>query len=178
MGITERVESMVVRVSSPSGSVSAQLQGRNDVQVFFAPGYYHRTDQHDLESQLTQVAKLLWAARMREYQYIILDEYREQAVLEAKPVSRQDFEFYERRDALVAEGQAASGRIQLSVRGMRDWKVRISADVLRDMREDEFAGALGVAARELIGDQLDKVRELKVQTYDPDFVRDYKEPMA
>src|SRR5262245_11349524 len=74
MGITERVERMVVRVSSPSGSVSAQIHGRNDVQIFFALGYYQRAEEHDLESQLTQVARLLWAARMREYNAIITDE--------------------------------------------------------------------------------------------------------
>jgi hypothetical protein len=43
------------------------------------------------------------------------------------------------------------------------------------MGENEFAAQVAVAARELIGDQRAKIRELKVTTYDPEFVADFKE---
>jgi hypothetical protein len=173
MGITERVESILVRVEAPSRSVSAEMHGRNHVIVSFAPGFYYRADEHEMQWQLEQLAKLLWAAWMREYQRIISDEHQ-QTIQESRPVSQQDYEFFEKRSNLVAEGRSSDGRIHLAVRGMKDWKVRVAPDAMTTMREDEFASQVAVAARELIGDQRAKIRELKVTTYDPEFIADFK----
>lgn len=174
MGITERVEQMIVRVEAPSRSVSAQMHGRNDVSVSFAPGFYHRAAEHEMEAQLGQVGKLLWAARTREYNRIISDEHQ-QTIEESRPISQRDVEFYSKRDSLVAHGSSSDGLVQLSVRGMRDWKVKVEPDALRRLREDEFAAQVAVAARELIADQQAKIRELKVSIYDPEFLAQFKE---
>ncbi len=174
MGITERVERMEVRVEAPSHSVSAVLRGRNDVIVTFAPGFYQRADAHEMQWQLEQLGKLLWARWMREYQRIVSDEHQ-QTYEETRPLSAIDYEFIDNRANLVAEGSSGDGRIHLAVRGMQEWKVRVAPDAIRTMREDEFAAQVAVAAQELIGDQRAKIRELKVTTYDPEFVADYKE---
>ncbi len=174
MGITERVERMVVRVEAPSHSVSAEMHGRNDIIVTFAPGFYHRADTHEMQTQLEQLGRLLWASWMREYHRILSDEHQ-QTYQESRPVSQTDFEFFEKRANLVAEGRSGDGRIEIAVRGMQEWKVRVARDAMATMREDEFAAQVAVAARGLISDQQDKIRELKVTTYDPEFVADFKE---
>jgi hypothetical protein len=174
MGITERVEQMTVRVQAPSRSVSAQIRGRHDVSVSFAPGFYHRADEHEMETQLAQVGKLLWAARTREYNRIISDEHQ-QTIEDSRPTSQRDFEFYDKRENLVAEGASADDRVRLSVRGMRDWTVAVAPGALRQLPEEEFAAQVAVAARELIADQVAKIRELKVAIYDPEFLAQFKE---
>jgi hypothetical protein len=174
MGITERVERMAVRVEAPSRSVSAELRGRNDIIVSFAPGFYQRAGEHEMQAQLEQVGRLLWASWMREYQRIVSDEHG-QTYEESRPLSHLDYEFIDKRANLVAEGRSGDGRIQISVRGMQDWKVRVAPGALSAMREDEFAAQVAVAAQGLIDDQRTKIRELKVTTYDPDFVADFKE---
>ena len=166
MGITERVERMLVRVQSPSGSVSAELHGNDDVRVWFAPGFYQRADRHEMQTQLEQAARLLWAARVTEYQRILSDEY-EQPMAERSPVGRLDTEFSQRREALVAQGESDDGHIAITVRGMRDWRVELTADALRALREDEFTAGVVFAARKLIADQLAKILQLRVSTYDP-----------
>jgi hypothetical protein len=174
MGITERVQSLVLRVQAPSGSVSAEMRGRNDVVVSFAPGFYYRADEHEMQWQLEQLAKLLWAAWMREYQRILSDEHQ-QTIQESRPVSQQDYEFFEKRSNLTADGRSSDGRIHVAVRGMQEWTVQVAPDAMSTLREDEFLSQVAVAARELIGDQRAKIRELKVTTYDPAFVADFKE---
>lgn len=175
MGITERVANMSVRVSSPNGGIFARLDGRESVQLSFAPGYYERASDHDLESQLTQVARLLWTARMRAYNTIIADEYHESIIIDPTPQSQLDREFYDQRDNLLATGRSSDGRIEVTVRGMRDWKVRITPGTSRELSEDAFASAAATAASQLISDQRDKVRELKIEIFAPEFVADYKE---
>jgi hypothetical protein len=174
MGITERVERMVVRVEAPSRSVSAEMRGRDDIVVRFAPGFYQRAGTHEMQAQLEQLGRLLWAAWMREYQRIVSDEHQ-QTYQETRPVSQLDYEFLEKRANLVAEGRSGDGRIHIAVLGMQQWKVRVAPDAMSTMGEDEFAAQVAVAARELIGDQRAKIRELKVTTYDPEFVADFKE---
>jgi hypothetical protein len=175
MGITERVANMTVRVSSPNGGIFARLDGRESVQLSFAPGYYERAAEHDLESQLTQVARLLWTSRMRAYNAIIADEYQESLIIDPKPQSQLDREFYDQRDNLLAVGRSADGRIEVSVRGMRDWKVRLAPGTAGVLSEEDFARAAATAATQLISDQRDKVRELKIEIFAPEFVADFKE---
>jgi hypothetical protein len=163
---------MVVRVQAPSGSLSAEIRGRNDVSVAFAPGFYYRADEHEMEHQLASVAKLLWAARTREYNRIISDEH-EQTIEDTRPVSERDYEFYEKRDSLLAEGQSTDGRVYLSVRGMREWKVKVASGAMHQLREDEFTAQVASAARELIADQIAKIRELKVSIFDPEFLEEF-----
>lgn len=166
MAITERVERMLVGVQTPSGRVTAQLHGSHDVRVWFAPGFYQRADRHEMQTQLEQAARLLWAARVTEYQRILSDEY-EQPMAQRSPVGRLDTEFGQRREALVAQGESDDGHIAITVKGMRDWRVELTADALRALREDEFTAAVALAASKLIADQLTKIVQLRVRTYDP-----------
>jgi hypothetical protein len=173
MGITERVDGMVVLVETPSGSVSARMRGRDDIKVMFAPGFLRRANINQVQIQLEQLGRLLSTAWMREYQRIVSDEHQ-QTYEESRPINALDYEFLARRAGLIAQGRSDDGRIDIAVRGMRQWRVRVAPSALSSMREDEFALQVAVAARELVSDQRAKIRELKVTTYHPDFVADFK----
>ena len=171
--LSERLDSMTVRVTFPGGGIVAEIRGRNSVHVSFARGFYQRVHVRDLENRLAATAKLLWAAHSKQF-YRILGEDAGQVISPfARPVTERDVEFHRRRELLIARGQCGDGRIRLAVRGMRSWRVNIVDDTLRKLPEREFTRRLEVAAGALIRDQRERVRELKVQTYDPAFVGDF-----
>jgi hypothetical protein len=110
---------------------------------------------------------------MREYYRILSDEFRQPMVLDGRIESEQDAEFVQQRDDLLAEGGSSDGRVRLTTRGMREWTVRIADGTVRSLQEYEFAQRVSEAAKHLILDQQDKIREIKVQIYDPELVSDY-----
>jgi len=165
MGISERVDGMVVRATSPNGSITATVRGMDAIEVSFAPGFYQRASEQEMETQLAQVARLLWANRMREYQAILDDESGGGLIVDAPGADRLDDQFYEQRENLVAEGRSADGRVRVTVRGMRDWSVHISPGAIDQMREQEMLSAAVQAAEALIRDQMVKLNELKFAIY-------------
>jgi hypothetical protein len=169
MGVSERVEAVVVRATTPGGSVTATMRGMDGVEVSFAPGFYQRVGVHEMEAQLAQVARVLWANRMREYRVILDDEFQGNLEIDAPPADRRDERFYEERDNLVAEGVSPDGRVRVTVRGMRDWTVHIAPGSLDELREEELTRAVAQAAQALIRDQLDKIRDLKISIYADEF---------
>jgi hypothetical protein len=167
MGVlADRLDSMRVHASVSGGSVSAELHGRFDVRLEFAPGYYRRADERTLQMRLSSLGRLLWAARMKEHHAIVRAEGGD-------PIPREratrplDLAYYRCLDALVAEGSCADGRIRISVRGMREWTVNIKAGTLWALREGEFVVRVNEAAAALILDQFDKVLRLEQQFYQP-----------
>lgn len=168
MGISERVDSMAVQATSPNGSVTAVVRGQNGIEISFAPGFFQRAGTEELETQLAQVARLLWANRTREYRAILDDEFRGNLVVDPPPDGQRDERFYEERENLVAEGSSPDGRVRVTVRGMRDWEVRIAPGAIDELREEEMARAAAHAAQALIQDQMDKTRELKLSIYEDD----------
>jgi hypothetical protein len=166
MGVlADRLDNMRVRVQSPGGKIAAELRGRTDVRLSFSPESYRYFNEWDLERQLAALARLLWAARMREYYAAVSEAFGETITGESPPQTWRDQEYYSARDSIVAEGRSADGRIQLAVRGMTEWTVRIADGSLRTLTEDEFCARVGEAAAELISDQFAKIRELKNQIY-------------
>jgi hypothetical protein len=172
MGITERVDRMVVRVETPSRSVWAQMHGRSDIVIRFAPGFFRRAKARELQTQLEQLGRLLWAAWMREYHAIVSAEHH-QIYQEKRPVAERDVEFVRKRANLIAHGRSSDGRIRVAVRGMREWKVWVATEA-KSISEAEFTKQAAIAARALIDDQRMKIRELKVTTFDPRFVADFQ----
>src|SRR5438876_1407072 len=112
MGIlADRLDRMLVAVEAPGGRARAQLSGRTDVTVSFARGYYDNTTEADLERQLTALAKLLWAARTREYEAALRDAFRHPTIGDRPVRDERDRAYREARDRLVAEGRSAGGRV-------------------------------------------------------------------
>ncbi len=169
MGVlADGLDNMRVHASTPGGSISAELHGRSDVRVSFAPGYYRRVERSDLEAHLASLAKLLWVARMREYYELRSEATGERITGEPPAISPRDVDYDRQREGLLAEGASADGAVYISVLGMKTWTVRVTTQALNSLREDEFAARLGEAAALLISDHRRQVRELKMKIYPPD----------
>ena len=163
--IADRLDSMVVRAAAPGGSLSAELRGRSAVFIRFEPGTFQHYDERLLERHLAAVARQLWAGRTRAY-YAAVNEATVLPINgELPPNTQRDVEYDDLRSRLVAEGCSADGTVSLSVRGMREWDVRVSPGATRQFSEREFAERVRAAAEELINDQYSKILELKQQIY-------------
>jgi hypothetical protein len=163
--LAQRLDNMHVRVTAPGGEISAELRGRNQVQITFAAGRYQWLTEQYVEQQLAALGRLLWAARMKAYHAAVSDALQMPVDRDEPPVSQQDVDFYAARDNLVARGGCADSSVHIEVRGMRDWTVAIAPGSLRRFREDEFTVRVQEAATALIRDQFAQIRSLKDQIY-------------
>jgi hypothetical protein len=163
--LADRLDSMHVHAATPDGAISADLNGRTDVSLSFARGYYDQCSERDLERRLTAVAILLWVGRMRALYAALSEAYKQTITGEDRPISPRDVEYAELRDALVARGRSADSRITVSVRGMREWSIRVKDGTVREIDERAFAAAAGEAAADLIRDQFAQIALLKNRVY-------------
>ena len=163
--MADRLDAMRVRAATPDGAIEAELTGRSDVRFWFRPGFYERCTERDLERRLAGVASVLWARRMRAYYAALSEAYEQPITGEDPPGGPRDLHYREMRDELVARGRSADGRIAASVRGMRDWDIRIQDGTLRALDEHAFLTAAGVVAGELIRDQFTQIARLKNTVY-------------
>ncbi|MGH8882836.1 MAG: hypothetical protein ACRD0P_36765, partial [Stackebrandtia sp.] len=68
MGImADRLNNMVVKVSSPDKQIEAGLRDRDAVTVTFRADSYSRYTERTLEYQLSRLATLLWTGYQRGY---------------------------------------------------------------------------------------------------------------
>ncbi len=163
--LKDRIQAIHVRVSSPDGEISAELRNRSQMTLSFAPGWYDRCTEGDLERKLGALASLLWVARMREYWEVRSKDAGERITGEPKPISPRAVRYCAEREALVARGRSADGRVSVSVEGMRNWTVKVTPGTVRAIDEYEFAASAGQAAAELIRDQYQKIAALKLTIY-------------
>jgi hypothetical protein len=161
----DRMDNMRVRAAFPGGHLVGELRGRSEVTVSFAPGSYARFEEREMERQLAGVAKLLWAARMKEYYSAVSASVGHEVNREPPAVGRQDQEYYAARDDLVAEGYSADGRVRIVTQGMVRWSVKIADGTLRALTEQEFTDRVRETGAHLIADQMAKIRALKDRCY-------------
>ncbi|MEV4277162.1 hypothetical protein [Actinoplanes xinjiangensis] len=165
MTLGEQLQSMRVRVTTPRHEMCAELHGHGEILLSFAPGWYDQCGEPDLERKLESLAKLLWAARMREYWRIFSRHTGRPITSESPAVSPRDFAYRENRERLTATASSPDGRIALSVEGMRSWTVSIRRGTVEALDEPQFITAVTRAASELIQDQYQKIAQLKDSLY-------------
>ena len=159
------IDRLYASATTPDGAVSASITDRVHVQVRLLPGYYDQATATDLERQLSRLGRLLFAARMKEYYKVRSQDFGELVTREPSPLGRQDEEYVDRRSRLVATGEAADGRVRISVVGMEQWAVEIAQDAPRTMSEESFCKAVSDAATLLVTEQFAEVRMLKREVY-------------
>lgn len=160
------IDRLHASATTPDGAVSASITDRVRVEVRLAPGYYEQASATDLERQLSRLGKLLFAARMKEYYKVRSADFGQLVTREPSPLGRQDEEYVERRSRLVAQGEAAGGRVRISVVGMEQWSIQIGQDVPRTMSEEALCDAVSEAATLLVTQQFAEIRTLKREVYD------------
>ncbi|NUT21389.1 MAG: hypothetical protein HOV77_19620 [Hamadaea sp.] len=165
MTFGERLAAMRVRVTLPSGLLHAELRGRSEITIVFEPPTYQRFNEEALEDSLANLARMLWAARTREY-YALLSAAAERDInSEVESDDQADTDYREARARLVVTGKSPDGRITITARGMHDWKVTIAPGTLAALSEEEFCDQTAAAAAELISDQYAQVAALKADIY-------------
>lgn len=164
--IADRLDGMRVSAEVAGSALAARLDGRTGVSLSFRPGVYQRVNERELERELTNLARLLWVARTREYYAIVSDVTGEVRTREGRAVTQRDLDFFAARGELIAEGRSSDGRITIKVQGMQVFRVQIVPGTVRALTEGEFVERVGEAGGELIRDQLRKVRELKLSIYE------------
>jgi hypothetical protein len=163
--LADRIDSMVVRASTPDGAITAELRDRDRLSMTFLQGWYALCDDSDLERRLTQLANLLFVARTREYWRTFSDVAGELVLGEDKPVSERDLDWRDERDEMVVRGYSADGRVSVKAVGMRQWEVHLTPGTVRELSEEQFAAAVGQAAGDLIRDQFAKIAALSNKYY-------------
>ena len=166
MGVlADRLDRMRIRVTSPNGKITAELYDRTAVRLSFAPGSYRWYSERTMERQLAGLGRVLWANRMKGYYQALSEAFGATVTRESTPVTQRDLAYAAARDTLVAEGRSPDGQIRITVRGMREWTIRITDGTLDALPERRFAAGVEQAASELILDQFAKVRQLKDHHY-------------
>ncbi|WP_027341568.1 hypothetical protein [Hamadaea tsunoensis] len=159
--LSDRLDRMVVTASTSDGALSAELYDRDQVRITFEQGSYRWLDERTLERHLVSLARVLWSRRMREF-WMIMGEVSDYAyTAEPLPVTPAQQEFVERRENIVARGASADGRVQLSVRGMHEWKAVVRDGTLTEIGPDDFVAGVRTAAEQLIADQLAQITAVK-----------------
>jgi hypothetical protein len=139
------VERMHVSVTAVDGLLAAQVDGWYDIRVTVDDDYATRTPDVELERGLEGLARLLFAARTREY-YGLMEVH-----LQPNPVTlrrmRDDLEAVV-EDAEVT-GTAAGGDVEVTSIGMRQFVVRLAPGVAARLGGEELGRALTRAADEM-----------------------------
>ena len=158
--LAERLDSIHVRVRAPGTEIEAELRNGTDITISFGEGVYEFLNESGLERHLASLARLLYAAWLRQYRAAIDD-----SALDIAPHDDRDHEFLRERSQLESAGASGDGRITFSAVGMRDISVRIVPGTVWQLTEDQFAARTKEAVALLVQDYRAKVRQLKIRYY-------------
>jgi hypothetical protein len=158
--LADRLDGIRVRVQVPGTEIRAELRNRNDVSIWFGESVYEFLDERGLEGYLVSLARLLYAAWLREYRAAIAA-----STLDVDPHDERDYEFLEARAKIESSGSSAGGRIAFAATGMQNMSATITRGTLRELTENQFTARAKEAVTALIQDHLAKVRELKTRFY-------------
>ena len=126
---------------------------------------YEQASTTELEQRLSTLAKLLWAARTREYLRIYEDVTGDYSRGDVPLMTVRDQAWQAERDNLEVQGTSSGGHVAVRATGLRGWQVRLSVDCKRQLDERQFAEAVSEAAGAFINDQYMKIAELSNRHY-------------
>jgi hypothetical protein len=162
--LTDRLELISIRASSPDGGIEGTVRGRLDVDIRFVPGAYSRYTESALGGQLAQLGSLLWTRYRREYtETVAAVRAADNLVVDDEP---RDVIFRERMEALVVRGSSVQGWITVRSRALVHWEVEVGAGAIRHLSEDEFLAELGGAIADVLRDWQGKLIVLTDEIYD------------
>ncbi len=158
--LADRLDGIHVRVRAPGVEIVAELRNRTDITISFGESVYEFLNERGLERHLAGLARLLYAAWLREYRAAIAV-----SLLDVSPRDQRDHDFLDARSKLESTGASSDGRITFSTVGLRDMSARIVPGTVRALTEDQFAMRTKEAVARLIQEHLAKVRALRVRFY-------------
>lgn len=165
MTTTPSIFDLHASATTSDSMVSAEISGRADVRVTFAPGYYDVASAEELAWQLERLAPELFRERMRAY-YRIRSEQEGHPVMPPGPRPERA-EYDAARAEVLAVGEAPGGAIRMTALAMETWTVSVAPEARRALDEHAFALAAGRAASALVRSQYQQVAGLKRQFFGP-----------
>ena len=170
MGImADRLDAMVINVSSPDGQVHGELRDRDAISVSFEGESYSEYTERDLERQLARLALLLWTGYQRGY-----DAALSEATGQPVTRSRESWDANRRRfrDAqaeTVAKGMSKEGYIYVETTGMLSWQVVIRDGTLKELEETQFCEELIGAYHVMSAEYRAKMSQLRAKHFGVSF---------
>ncbi|MFL6126064.1 hypothetical protein [Actinophytocola sp.] len=158
--LADRLDAIRVRARMPGVDIEVELRDRTDVRISFGESVYGFLTENRLQYYLAGLARLLYAAWLRQYRAAIDD-----SALDVDPHDRRDHEFLDARAAVESGGASTDARIVITAVGMREIEVRIAPGTVRKLTEDQFSARTAEAVTALIQDHLSQVRALKTRFY-------------
>ncbi|SEB59878.1 hypothetical protein SAMN04489844_0639 [Nocardioides exalbidus] len=155
------VDAMHVSASTAGDALFAEINGWYAVRVGIAPGHAERTSDAEMAAQVTQLARLIFVARTREY-YRLMDVH-----LQPNPVSLR-----RTRDHLESSvedkqvtGYAAGGAVEVTSIGMKQFVIQLQPGTCERLGSDGLGAALTTAANEMVAAWLLVLADYKKQLW-------------
>ena len=177
MGLAEKLDGLVVEVSSPDGRIWARVRGMDgslDVG-FHGNGAYRQYSSTGLARQLVQLATATFTGYRRAEQKIVDDE------LDGSALRDDGIDFGpQRRRYLAALAQiavtaaSADRTITVATRGMVRWEVTVFPDTVSRLTEQAFLDRLTDTAAEVVQRYRARVALLKDDIYDLGYPDGYR----
>jgi hypothetical protein len=155
----QAMDALEVRVSTPNEQLFGEVRGWYEVRVAILAGYAERVGDQETARQLTQLARLLFAARQREYRALV-EEHLSPPVV---PLSGRAKEFRERQDATMVEGISADGAVSVTSVGLNSFHVSLVRGTADRIGSAGIAADATEAANQLVWAWLSSIDELKKQ---------------
>lgn len=163
-----RIEDSVVTVSTPNERVFAEVRGERHVKVWFAAGHYDGVSSSRLEQELATVARLLFAAGLREHERVNRETASGVGQYERRiALGRRDKEYAEALATLAAEGRSEDGSVTVSAVGQQGYAVTIAPGTLDRLDEQSFRWHCTQAAEALLAETEQKAALARVRIYQP-----------
>lgn len=161
MGImADRLNSMVVKTSSPDGEIAGEYRPKGDTTVRFLGDSFRRYQERELESQLAELAKRWWHGYERGYD-LALAEANGGAVERVDPGDGRQVRLQKEKAETVYEGMSAGGRVYFHCIGLREFRVVIRDGTLSQCDESGFAGEVVTGYLALLRDYRSKFKRLR-----------------
>lgn len=172
MGImADRLNSMVIRVSSPDGQIEGVLRDRDAVSVTFRGDTYRHYQERTLEYQMSRLATLLWTGYQRNYNAAISEVMGYPVKEERHLWDANRRRFRDEQSRTVAEGMSPGKCVYIQNTGMLSWQFVIRDGTLTEIDDQEFAAECLAAFHSLMADYRVKMARLRAEHYGVNYTR-------
>ncbi|HZE37754.1 MAG TPA: hypothetical protein VE172_02995 [Stackebrandtia sp.] len=163
--MADRLDSMVVKVSSPDGLITGEYRpNQGGVVVDFAGDGFRRYRERGLERQLAAVAQRFWRGYRTAY---------DRALAEAtgRPTTHGEYweadrrRYWAERDATSYEGMSAGECVYFHSVGLRDFNVVIRDGWLAGSTKERFAREVATGFSAMMSDYRTKLARLRDKHY-------------
>ncbi|MGH8879036.1 MAG: hypothetical protein ACRD0P_17125 [Stackebrandtia sp.] len=170
MGImADRLDAMVINVSSPDGQVHGELRDRDAITVSFQDNSYRHYTERGMEHQLSRLAVLLWTGYQRGYDAALTEATGQPVTRSTETWDANRRRFRDEQAKTVAKGMSKEGYIYVETTGMLSWQIVIRDGTLKKLDETQFAEELIGAYHAMSAEYRAKLSRLRAKHFGVSF---------